>query len=279
MRIEQPAGEVRTRHTDLKFVNATQNTTRRLWHAKYFMLSWFGTGRWDTQNKAKTAVLAALSEAGIDAAANSTRGLTPGLVDPANGPNSRRIPHPQLGVNVGRRRKARSSVAPVMNILGRKRKRHDSDDEDEDDENEAPDASEIEETRVIYQEAEENELSEIDAGSRRPRGVEVIDLESDDGVEVVDLEDESLGSDSDGDVEVLDLEDESDDDGNQEVEVLDLEDESLESYDGGEETHRDLGSDEGGEEISESEDENDEGFSDSDIEGGSGLEAMAPVSI
>ena len=138
MRIEPPANQPRTVEADHKFANAAQNRTRRLWHAKYFILSWFGTGDQRARtNKAKTHVLSALAKAGIPETLNTTRGLTPGLINPANGPHSERIPQPSLRPNAGQPRPRLSGGSAKTNGRitkyrnARKRKYEDTESEED----------------------------------------------------------------------------------------------------------------------------------------------------
>ena len=114
MRIEQPAGRPRTAESDHRLANATQNMARRLWHSHCYIFSWFHHRNFDQPNKARTHVLSSLEKAGISELRNSTRGLSPGLIDPAKGPNSKRISHPKLRPNVGQRRKLAAVAKPKL---------------------------------------------------------------------------------------------------------------------------------------------------------------------
>ena len=86
------------------------------------MLSWFPKGG-SRNAQGKMNVLNALQAAGIPRQLNTTRGLTPGLVDPLQ-PAGRKIPHPNMD---GARRGPRSSGRGTRKIVV-----VESDEEDED---------------------------------------------------------------------------------------------------------------------------------------------------
>lgn len=73
------------------------------------MLSWHTTSRASNANSKRNAVLARLSPTQVQA--NTTRGSTPGLIDPALGPASARVPVPTPRRGQGVPRAPRQAVA------------------------------------------------------------------------------------------------------------------------------------------------------------------------
>lgn len=96
--------------------NALNMRASRYWRPKYSLISWHGKG---TSPK-EASILASLSAAQITY--NTTRGTTPGLVDPSL-PAGPRIPHPTLSNGHGQGGAQRPVTAPSST----------EDDEDEDD--------------------------------------------------------------------------------------------------------------------------------------------------
>lgn len=92
MRMEVPN---RDEDRDRLFQNSVQTGIGRKWHKRYHMVaaSWFGTGRGAEQ--ATKRVHEALQAANIPTNLNTTRGVTPGPVDPRQ-PNGRHVAHPDL---------------------------------------------------------------------------------------------------------------------------------------------------------------------------------------
>lgn len=103
MRIEIPNRTVRS---DAQLQNSTNNLINRQEHRRYLMLSWLSTGiHGSRRNNVRTTVLQRVAAANPPLPPNSTRGLTPGLINPLLG----RIPGnmiawPALGTNQGRLR-------------------------------------------------------------------------------------------------------------------------------------------------------------------------------
>ena len=85
MEIDQRTGE-----NDSKIHNRISNMSRRVWGKHYFMLSWF-----NKQPVNRAHIYHALQNVNIPLHLNTTRGLTPGLVDPDQ-PEGPRIPRPVL---------------------------------------------------------------------------------------------------------------------------------------------------------------------------------------
>ena len=85
--------------------NALNMLASRSMRPLYKMLSWHTKGRVATINTRRAAVLAQLTPAQI--AANTTRGSTPGLINPALGEIGGRIPHPVLRTGQGVQRGSR----------------------------------------------------------------------------------------------------------------------------------------------------------------------------
>ena len=103
MRIEIPNRTVRS---DGRLQNSTNNLINRQEHRSYLMLSWLSTGALgQRRNIVRTMVLQRVAAANPPLPPNSTRGLTPGLVNPLLGrvPGNI-IPWPMLGPNQGRLR-------------------------------------------------------------------------------------------------------------------------------------------------------------------------------
>ena len=97
----------RTAEADRKLQNSTNNLINRQEHRRFFMLSWHTTGaNRTTRNVTRNMVLDRVANARPPLPPNSTRGLTPGLINPrlGNVPGNS-IPFPPLrGQNVGRLR-------------------------------------------------------------------------------------------------------------------------------------------------------------------------------
>lgn len=103
MRIELPN---RTIASDRKLQNATNNLINRHEHRLYFMLAWHSTGVNSMRaNEVRTWVLDRVAAANPPLPPNSTRGLTPGLINPllGNVPGNS-IGHPTRRENQGRLR-------------------------------------------------------------------------------------------------------------------------------------------------------------------------------
>ena len=103
MRIEVPN---RTVTSDQNLQNSTNNLINRQEHRYNFMLAWHTTGaRGQRANTVRSMVLQRVATAQPPLPPNSTRGLTPGLINPALGDvpgNS--VAQPVLGVDQGRLR-------------------------------------------------------------------------------------------------------------------------------------------------------------------------------
>ena len=83
MRVELPN---RTAESDRKLQNSTNNLINRHEHKNFFQLSWHTTGANRTRrNDIRNMVLRSVNEAHPPLPPNSTRGLTPGLIDPRLG--------------------------------------------------------------------------------------------------------------------------------------------------------------------------------------------------
>lgn len=104
MRIEVPN---RTEDSDKKLQNSTNNLINRQEHRRYFMLAWHTTGINSTMrvNEVRSMVTRRVAAAHPPLPLNSTRGLTPGLINPllGNVPGNS-VPQPALGLNQGRLR-------------------------------------------------------------------------------------------------------------------------------------------------------------------------------
>ena len=134
MRIEMPN---RTPRRDMSVQNSTNNLINRSENNELCMLAWFSTGtRGVRNNVVRTSVLQRLAAAQPPPPPNSTRGLTPGLINPALGnirgnsiPFPRRRPDQgKLRVGIVRRSRAQAAAAanPVAansNQAGTKRRR------------------------------------------------------------------------------------------------------------------------------------------------------------
>ena len=96
----------RTETSDFQLQNSTNNLINRQEHRRFLMLSWLSTGAQGTRrNTVRTMVLQGVAAANPPLPPNSTRGLTPGLVNPLLGPvPGNLIPWPALGPNQGRLR-------------------------------------------------------------------------------------------------------------------------------------------------------------------------------
>ena len=114
------------------------------------MLSWFPKGG-SRNAQSKTHVLYALAAANIPRHLNTTRGLTPGLVDPLQ-PAGRKIPHP---VMTGTRRVPRANTRPIRQIVA-----VGSDEEEGDVEIQQSDASEVKNN--YYETDDRGELEDED---------------------------------------------------------------------------------------------------------------------
>lgn len=83
MRIEVPN---RTEDSDKKLQNSTNNLINRQEHRRYHMLSWHSTGANGMRNnRVRTDVLHMVATAQPPLPPNSTRGITPGLINPLLG--------------------------------------------------------------------------------------------------------------------------------------------------------------------------------------------------
>ena len=103
MRIEVPN---RTVSSDQNLQNSTNNLINRQEHRYNFMLAWHTTGaRGQRANTVRSMVLQRVATAQPPLPPNSTRGLTPGLINPALGnvPGNS-VAQPVLGANQGRLR-------------------------------------------------------------------------------------------------------------------------------------------------------------------------------
>ena len=103
MRIEIPN---RTWDLERRLSNSTNNLINRSENRVHFMLSWHSTNANGFRvNEVRTLVLRRVMMAQPPLPPNSTRGLTPGLIDPARGEvPGNRIPFPGPGSNEGRLR-------------------------------------------------------------------------------------------------------------------------------------------------------------------------------
>ena len=135
MRMEVPQ---RTAKEDTKWNNRIVNMQRRIWAKHYYMLPWFNRSPVDTTN-----IHNALRERNIPLHLNTTRGLTPGLVDP-NQPNGPRIPRPVLA-GLGRRRGPNKNEQKKKTKAGQDPPSEHEEDEDEEDDDEDEDEDEDEE--------------------------------------------------------------------------------------------------------------------------------------
>ena len=103
MRIEV---QNRTETSDFQLQNSTNNLINRQEHRRFLMLSWLSTGaQGSRRNTVRTMVLQSVAAANPPLPPNSTRGLTPGLINPLLGrvPGNV-IPWPAMGPNQGRLR-------------------------------------------------------------------------------------------------------------------------------------------------------------------------------
>ena len=103
MRIEVPN---RTETSDRWLQNSTNNLLNRQEHRYNFMLAWHTTGaRGQRANTVRSMVLQRVAAAQPPLPPNSTRGLTPGLINPGLGnvPGNS-VAQPMLGANQGRLR-------------------------------------------------------------------------------------------------------------------------------------------------------------------------------
>lgn len=103
MRIHWPN---RTVVSERRLQNSTNNLINRQEHRVYFMLAWHTTGAHGMRaNEVRSFVLARVAAAQPPLPPNSTRGLTPGLINPLLGniPGNR-IPQPIRRINQGRLR-------------------------------------------------------------------------------------------------------------------------------------------------------------------------------
>ena len=103
MRIERPNP---TRNSDIRLQNSSNNLINRQMNMRYSMLAWHSTGiNGMRANHVRTEVLARVHAANPPLPPNSTRGLTPGLINPllGNVPGNL-IPFPPLGNSQGRLR-------------------------------------------------------------------------------------------------------------------------------------------------------------------------------
>ena len=100
MRIEIPN---RTKLSDTHLQNSSNNLINRQMHPRHSMLAWHSTGTNSMRrNEARSLVLGRVNAANPPLPPNSTRGLTPGLINPrlGNVPGNF-IPFPPLGHNRG----------------------------------------------------------------------------------------------------------------------------------------------------------------------------------
>ena len=103
MRVEVPN---RTEETDRKLQNSTNNLINRHDHKRHSMLAWHITcASGARSNRVRNNVLRKVAAAHPPLPPNSTRGITPGLIDPllGNVPGNS-IAFPPLGKNQGRLR-------------------------------------------------------------------------------------------------------------------------------------------------------------------------------
>ena len=110
MRIELPN---RTVQSDKRLQNSTNNLINRHEHKRDSMLAWHTTGANGMRsNEVRTLVLRRVRTARPPLPQNSTRGLTPGLINPrlGNVPGNS-IPQPDLRVGEGRLRVGRQALA------------------------------------------------------------------------------------------------------------------------------------------------------------------------
>ena len=104
MRIELPT---RTVENERHLQNSTNNLINRHEHRLYFMLAWHSTNAYGgvRTNEVRSYVLGRVAAAQTPLPPNSTRGITPGLIDPllGNVPGNV-IPQPVRRINQGRLR-------------------------------------------------------------------------------------------------------------------------------------------------------------------------------
>ncbi len=79
--------------------NALQERTCRTWRPAFHMLSWHIIGRYTKANDKYNAVVASLSQDQLNR--NTTRGSTPGLVNPEYGEAGGRVPLPKMKLGAG----------------------------------------------------------------------------------------------------------------------------------------------------------------------------------
>lgn len=139
-----------------------------------------------------------LRDSGIDPSRNSTRGLTPGLVDPTAGPNSERIPVPDRWVHPRRSRKADSRNRPanvhdnsqasglsVQHVMGSGQASSSRNDSHEADiKRESPESEisglkleDIPEERVVQNSETANPETTEEVGNTRPRRRKAVSVE------------------------------------------------------------------------------------------------------
>ena len=96
----------RTVRSDTHLQNSTNNLINRQEHRRYLMLSWLSTGAQGLRrNTVRTMVLQRVAAANPPLPPNSTRGLTPGLINPLLGRTAgNMIGWPESGRNQGRLR-------------------------------------------------------------------------------------------------------------------------------------------------------------------------------
>ncbi|KAK0512612.1 hypothetical protein JMJ35_004629 [Cladonia borealis] len=156
MRMEIPQ---RTAKDDIKWNNRIVNMSRRVWGKKYYILSWFQ--RRPTDN---THVYNALRDKNIPLHLNTTRGITPGLVDP-NQPNGPRIPRPVLG-RLGRPRGPNKNASRPRRKAGQEPPSEHEEDEEDDvdliDEDIANDSEDEDEHEDEDEDADDDEGEEED---------------------------------------------------------------------------------------------------------------------
>lgn len=163
--------------------NALNMRASRYWRPAYFLISWHGTGR----SPKEASVLASLSAQQI--ANNTTRGTTPGLVDPSL-PNSRRIPHPALN-NSHRQGHAQTTITAPSST------------EDDEDESESLVETSGGSTSAVDREKEDSDAADEDSDAESESLVEI----SDGSASADDKEEEdsdAADEDSDAVVEALD---------------------------------------------------------------------------
>lgn len=89
--------------------NTLQMRVARFLRGNYSLIAWHDTIPWDKPNASRDRVLQSLTDA--QKKANTTRGSTPGLIDPSLGAAGGMVPYPVLRRGQGQNRKPRKNRA------------------------------------------------------------------------------------------------------------------------------------------------------------------------